>query len=272
MVDRQDRASFGGERIAVQHLETDLLNADEKTGRLPDFIVIGAMRCGTTALHRYLDAHPEISMSHPKELNFFTGRAGATASWQQGNWSLGVDWYRSRFAGAKNVAGESSPGYTSPDHSYAAQRIAGLLPDALLVYLVRDPIERAVSQYRLHRRDGTEPRQLAEALLDPHSQYISRSRYFERLQPFLRYVPKESIHIVQHEELRAEPGRIVRSLCSALDIDPDAWPEPLDPPPAAPVHHRAMSGELKSNFAEQLAEDAQRFEVFSGLDLSGWRL
>lgn len=230
------------------------------------------MRCGTTALHRYLDDHPDISMSDPKELNFFTGRPGATASWQHGNWSLGVDWYRSRFSGARNVAGESSPGYTSPDHSYAAQRIASLLPDALLVYLVRDPIERAISQYHLHRRDGTEPREPAEALLDPHSQYISRGRYFERLQPFLRCFPKESIRIVRHEELRAQPGRVVRSLCSALDIDPDAWPEPLDPPPAPPVHRRTISRKLKGDLAERLAEDARRLEAFSGLDLSGWRL
>src|SRR5215217_5064804 len=141
---------------------------DATCGALPTLMVIGAMKCATTALHDYLDAHPDITMSTPKELNFFNGSS-----------MRGLAWYASHFDPRSKLRGESSPGYTSPSFPDTAARMASAIADVRLVYLVRDPIERALSQYRHHLRDQTEARPLEEAVLDTSSQYIPRSRYYE---------------------------------------------------------------------------------------------
>src|SRR5690606_11798413 len=105
---------------------------------LPNLVVIGAMKCGTSALHALLDHHPEIAMSRPKELNFFLGDdGGASHDWMLGNWRRGLRWYAGHFPVTARVRGESSPGYTSPAHPEAAGRMAAVIPDARLVYLVR---------------------------------------------------------------------------------------------------------------------------------------
>ena len=127
-------------------------------------------------------------MSRPKELNFFIGADTPPAlptDWSSGNWHRGPAWYAAQFDASVPVRGEASPGYTSPSHPQVAMRMARLIPSARLVYAVRDPVRRAVSQYWHHRREGSEIRPLEEALLDPRSQYVARGRYFERLEPSL---------------------------------------------------------------------------------------
>src|SRR5687768_10052815 len=111
-------------------------------GALPNLIVIGAMKCGTTALHEALALHPDIVMSQPKELNFFFAPDHGNGSWELGNWHRGLDWYCSHWPAQALVRGESSPGYTSPSHPEAAERMATVIPDARLLCLVRDPLIR----------------------------------------------------------------------------------------------------------------------------------
>jgi hypothetical protein len=205
-------------------------------GALPNLIVIGAMKAGTSALHAYLDDHPDVAMSTPKELCFFYDpypqepQAVPTADpltnateWSPGNWHRGIGWYRAHFPEDVPVRGESSPGYTSPSFPAVAARMASVVPDARLVYLVRDPVARAVSQYHHHVRDGTERRAILEALPDPTSQYILRSRYAERLAPFLERFPRERISIVVHEDLVAEPVTTITGLLRSLGVDPSRW-------------------------------------------------
>src|SRR5919108_4032985 len=182
-------------------------------GALPNLVVIGAMKCGTNALHHLLDRHPEIAMSEPKELNFFFGpdRIDREA-WTRGNWGRGVAWYAQHFDTPAAVRGESSPGYTSPSHPEVALRMSALVAAVRLIYLVRDPVQRAISQYHHHQAEGAETRPLEEALLDPHSQYISRSRYYDRLAPFLAHFDRQAIAIVGQEELAAQPRRTLRAL------------------------------------------------------------
>lgn len=100
-----------------------------------------AMKCATTALHAYLDAHPDIANWPGKEANFFTGGESPTGepedSWRHGQWHRGVDWYTSLFDQTAKLRGESSPGYRAPDNPLAAERMAEVVPDARLVYLVR---------------------------------------------------------------------------------------------------------------------------------------
>src|SRR3954465_14378495 len=136
---------------------------------MPNLIIIGGLKCGTTSVHHYLGLHPEIGMSRPKELNFFV---------EELNWPLGADWYRGHFTGDERVQGESSPHYTNePRFAGVAERIHGLLPEARIVYIVRDPIDRMLSHYLHNVAGGYESRPLEEALDDPHSAYVHRSLY-----------------------------------------------------------------------------------------------
>jgi hypothetical protein len=211
---------------------------DNVTGpALPTLICIGAMKCGTSALHRYLDFHPEVAMSNPKELCFFFDppRRGAEPSatnrvdgWTPGNWHRGVSWYAAHFRAEARARGESSPGYTSPSNPYVAERMAGMIPSARLIYLVRDPVRRALSQYMHHRREATEHRAPENALLDPNSHYISRSRYFERLEPFLRHFAKEQIAIVAQEELVLDLRSALSCLFAFVEVDSSFWSDELN--------------------------------------------
>ena len=236
------------------------------SGALPDLVVIGAMKCGTTSLHAYLDAHPDVGMSRLKELNFFFGPEDA------GNWHRGVDWYAGQFDLAGAVRGESSPGYTSPSHPEVAARMAALLPSARLLYAVRDPVRRALSQYGHHRREGTEPRPLAEALLDPASQYLSRGRYLERLEPFLATGAFDGrITVIAQEEMETGLGATMRRLFGVLGVDPDRWdPTTAARRNAAPEPPPQLDPRLRQALLDAFRDDAERLRAFAGREFPCW--
>lgn len=245
-------------------------------GALPTFVVIGAMKCGTSALHRCLGAHPQVQISDPKELNFFFGSpagadGGASASsWHRGQWHRGMGWYAGQFDPGVPVRGESSPGYTSPDHPEVAARMASVVPDVRLVCLVRDPVERALSQYAHHRREGAERRPVGQALLDPDSQYVTRSRYADRLEPFLERFPATALLVVVQERLLADRRGQIRAVLGHVDADP-GWESPaLDwrvhvgsPPPA-------VSDDVRAGLRERVADDVDRVRELIGDDLPEW--
>lgn len=243
---------------------------------MPNVVIIGAMKAGTSALRAYLARHPHVAMSTPKELNFFFGQETGDTSgdWSpRGNWHRGVEWYAGHFDSKAAVRGEASPGYTSPDHPEVPERMGAVLPDARLVYLVRDPVARAVSQYRHHRREGAEERPIAEALLDPAAQYVARSRYVERLRPFLDHYAHAQLTVVVSERLRGAPRETLASLFATLGVDDDFW----DPALARPEHVSAgdtpvLGSRLRGALAEQLVDDAQRLRELAGDDLREWTL
>lgn len=221
-------------------------------GRLPDVVVIGGMKCGTTAMHHYLDTHPDIRMAPEKELNFFFGEEpGGT-----GNRWRGLQWYTARLTAEEPVVGESSPGYTSPDHPWVAARMAAAVPDVRLIYLVRDPLQRALSQYAHHVRDGAERRPVAQALLDPDSQYVPRSRFHGRLVPFLEVFPPEQLLVLRQEDLWAHRAAVLRRTFSFVGVDPDhrspghavAHNRRHRPPPPVPA-------DVAARFAALVADD-----------------
>jgi Sulfotransferase domain len=248
-----------------------------REGALPNLVLIGAMKCGTSALHAFLDLHPQIAMSQPKELNFFfgpdtgNGQSAAQRGWGAGNWSHGLAWYASHFPADSPVRGESSPGYTSPNHPGVAERMAATIPGARLIYLVRDPIARAVSQYHHHRVEGTERRPIAEALLDPASQYISRGRYHERLQPFLARYPRERILVLAQEDLRHRPAPTLRRVFGFAGADDTFWCDEYsqqldasecDAPPLEPG--------LRDRLIDAFRCDAERLRAIADQPLSAW--
>jgi hypothetical protein len=193
----------------------------QERGTLPNLIVIGAMKCGTSSLHRYLDLHPEIAMSTLKEPNFFL-EPGSSFS----NWERGLDWYTSLFDADAPVRGEASVNYTSrPFTDGVAERMAATLPDARLIYMVRDPIERAVSHYLHARAAGREKRPIEVVLADLDSRYVRRGRYAWQLEPFLDAFGGDRIHIDSQERLLANREETLRRVFAFLGVD-DSFTSP----------------------------------------------
>lgn len=186
----------------------------------PTYLIIGAMKAGTTSLYHYLAHHPQVHMPRQKEIDFFSEPA---------IWRLGWEWYLGQFASAPSSAvaiGEASTSYTKfPEFSDVPRRIAERLPRVRLVYLIRHPVERIHSQYAHHVLMGDERRPISEALLaDPR--YLNTSQYAMQLEQYLPHFNRDQILIVQAEHLRSVRRTTVRRIFTFLGIDPE-WTSPV---------------------------------------------
>jgi hypothetical protein len=192
----------------------------KRHAELPNLIIIGGLKCGTTSIHHYLGLHPQIQMSKPKELNFFA---------RELNWDLGLDWYASRFDDRFEVRGESSPHYTNlPRFQGVPERIREHCPDARLIYMVRDPIKRILSHWVHATGAGYETREMVPTLSQPDSSYIHRSMYWMQLQPYLERFDRSQIEIVTQEELQTEREATMRKAFRFVGVDEDFTSEQFD--------------------------------------------
>lgn len=187
---------------------------------LPNLIIVGGLKCGTTSIHHYLGLHPEIQMSKPKELNFFV---------EELNWDLGLDWYASRFDRRFAVRGESSPHYTNlPRFRGVPERIREHCPEARLIYMVRDPIKRILSHWVHATGAGYETRELVPTLSQPDSSYIHRSLYWMQLQPYLEHFDRAQIDVVTQEELQGDRAETMRRAFAFAGVDQSFTSEQFD--------------------------------------------
>jgi hypothetical protein len=141
-----------------------------------------------------------------------------------------LDWYQSLFtsAGDTTARGEASTAYTAaPRTPGASERIHAVIPDAKLVYLVRDPLERTLSHYAFMVAQGLEQRSIAEALQNG-SNYVECSRYAYQLAPFVALFPREQILVVGSRELRDDRVHTMRQVLKFIGVDPDVQIEGLD--------------------------------------------
>ena len=189
----------------------------------PNLFVIGAMKSGTSSLHDYLGFHPEIVMSTVKEPEYFQADG---KHWCEeirdandpGKPSL--DRYLQLFPGAehKTYAGESSTWYTAwPTRPGVAGRLHAFNPEARLIYIVRDPVERAISHYWFSRQQGwvSGP----PALLRQHSYYWHVSSYAMQLRQYLKYFARDQIYVMTLEELHQAPAATMGALFRWLDLE-----------------------------------------------------
>jgi hypothetical protein len=203
------------ERFAAEHRHLSRRRRQaERHGALPNLIIIGGLKCGTTSLHHYLNLHPRVEMSRPKELNFFVAEL---------NWGLGPEWYASHFDRGALVRGESSPHYTNRPRF---EGVAGRMHDVLggqtrVVYMVRDPIERILSHYLHNVGGGYEHRPIEEAVADPESAYVARSRYAMQIEPYLETFDRSHVLIVDNAELANERAATMRRVFEFCEVDPD---------------------------------------------------
>jgi hypothetical protein len=192
----------------------------KRHAQLPNLIIIGGLKCGTTSIHHYLGLHPEVQMSKPKELNFFA---------REMNWDLGLDWYASRFDDRFKVRGESSPHYTNlPRFEGVPERIEQHCPDARLLYMVRDPIKRILSHWVHATGAGYETREMVATLSEPDSSYITRSMFWMQLQPYLERFDRAQIEIVTQEELQREREETMRRAFAFAGVDETFTSEQFD--------------------------------------------
>jgi hypothetical protein len=189
--------------------------------QLPTFLLIGAMKAGTTSLFHYLTAHPHVATPRYKAPEFFV---------EEANWHRGIDWYRAQFAGIGpevRAVGEASNAYAKyPRYQGVPGRIAAHLPDVRLVYVVRDPIARIRSHYQTKVAEGSERAPFAEAVFaDPI--YLDYSRYALQIEQYLEHFPREQILVLTAEDLRAARDGTVRTVYEFIGVDPGFTPEDL---------------------------------------------
>jgi hypothetical protein len=200
----------------------ELRSADvgPSTGRLPDFLVLGAPKSGTTSLAAWLGAHRDVYVPPQKELHFFS---------REDHWSNGTQWYRQALSdGGQRLVGEATPNYLG--HEAAAARIAATVPKARLIALLREPVDRAWSHYSYDRdlEIGPERRPfetiVASAGSPDEHRYLADGRYVRHLERFAAHVPREQLLVLWFDDLRDEPERVWRDVCAFLDLDPDPVP------------------------------------------------
>lgn len=181
----------------------------------PNFFIIGAMKAGTTSLHKYLARHPQVFMCQPKEPGYFSEAEA---------WARGVDWYLSLFAkaGDAKVIGESSTHYTKlPTKPGVPERIRDFNPEARFVYLMRDPLERLLSHYLHMVRDlGPYPerRRLGRAVQgDP--ELLGISDYAMQLRPYFDVFGRDRVRCLTFEEMIADPAGVTDGILAWLGIE-----------------------------------------------------
>jgi hypothetical protein len=180
---------------------------------LPTFLLIGAMKSGTTTLYWYLREHPEVFMATPKEPNFFND-----------HWHRGVGWYERLFAGAgtARARGEASVRYASyPADPECPSRMASVVPAARLLFVVRDPIDRMRSHY-LHEVAALRERRPVERALRENPVYLDLSRYATQLDRYLDHFPRGQLLVVRAERLFSDPSSVLPEVYDFIGVDP-SW-------------------------------------------------
>jgi hypothetical protein len=186
----------------------------EFTGRLPDFLIVGATKTGTTSLDFYLSLHPEIHMARPKEPRFFIDAPEPVGRWQRG-----VEWYRSLFVSDKTLCGEASPTYTNWSAKQGVfERMHSVVPNAKNLFVVREQFARLRSRYLMNVRYRGIEDSFSEFLLN--SQWaLDASVYGVQVQNILRYFPSEQLLVLEAQELQERREDTLRKVFDFLGVE-----------------------------------------------------
>ena len=247
---------------------------------LPDFIIAGVQKGGTTFLFQEMLRHPEVRGALTKEVHFFDS-----------NWERGIDWYSGMFPssrpGVTMIRGEASPVYIF--HPLGVHRIADTLTDPRLIVIVRDPVQRALSHYKHERRLGFEPcTTFEEALASEeervaadfdavrrgwtsqsfavgHFSYTRRGLYAEQLKRAANAIGRDRVLVLVSEEMFADPRS---STAAALDFV-GATPHEIGPVGANDMAFESapMNPDTERMLRQRFAEPNAELEEFLGRKL-----
>lgn len=208
----------------------------------PSFLILGAQKAGTTSLHEYLCAHPQVLPARAKEVHYFDNQYGRGENWYLRQFPSRAGLLRRRLrSGGRVISGEATPMYLF--HPLAPARIARFMPAARLIVLLRDPVERAYSHYQHNVREGWETLSFEEALAreeertgpalealqrNPESldtrlhafSYCARGRYLEQLQRYETLFPRERLLVLCSEEFFAAPLASYQVVLDFLGLAP----------------------------------------------------
>lgn len=208
---------------------------------LPDFVIIGAMKCGTTSLYDYLAMHPEVAPATEKEIHFFDNNFEKGLAWYCDHFPPRMRRWWARMNGRRLITGEASPYYMF--HPQAPNRMHEVIPRTLLIVLLRNPIERAYSHYQHQIRQGREKETFEDAIRletkrlshdltmmekdeyyvgfhHQHFSYLARGVYVDQLLAFERYYPKGQTLILQTENLFQNPDAVYGKTLEFLGLRP----------------------------------------------------
>ena len=174
--------------------------------RTPDFLIVGAMKCGTSTLAAQLKAQDGIFVTSPKEPNYFSDDAV---------FANGPGWYGSLFDDANegDLLGEASTHYTkSPNHPHTVGRAKAALDQVKIVYLVRNPIDRVVSHY-IHEWSMGRIKVDIDTALRTNPELIEYGRYAYQIQPWIEAFGKENVLILSLEEMKRTPDAVLDEVC-----------------------------------------------------------
>ena len=247
-------------RTSARRLAVEVGRASAPLRAEPDFLLVGAQRCGTTSLFRALLSHPHILRANlHKGVNYFDVSYREGAAWYRGHFPLRATTRRTAAPGQQHAQVFEASGYYM-FHPHAPARIAADLPRVNVVALVRDPVERAFSAYKHERARGFETESLARALevedrrIEPelarmledptyqsdvyrHQAYRRRGQYAEQLAQFVALLGRERVHVMQSELFFSRPEQELVRLLDFLGL-PLALPSTFDrhnPRPSAPL-------------------------------------
>lgn len=200
---------------------------------LPNFLIIGAAKSGTTALYTYMKQHPEIFMSSPKELRFFNYTGSYPEDLDEIYIHRGVTTlkeYKSHFDFVKN---EKAIGEVSPMYLYVpgtAERIKSIIPDVKLMAILRNPVDRAYSAYTHALRDWIEPtNSFVEALAKEKERieagwgmlwhYTNAGFYYKQLSRYYNVFEPDKIKVMLYDDLISSPDKLLMGIFDFLDVD-----------------------------------------------------
>jgi hypothetical protein len=211
--------------------------------RLPDFVVIGAMKCGTSTLHEQLAAQPGVFMSTPKEPNFFSDDDG---------YSRGLEWYCSLFESAPREAlcGESSTHYTKlPTHPATISRMKLHLKTTKFIYIMRHPIDRLMSQYAHEWTKRRVSGPISEAI-QTNPELVAYSQYAMQLEPYLEYFGPDRVLPVMFDALITRSQETLNQVCQFIGLGgTPQWDD-------AKAHENASSQRLRTSPVRDWLADA----------------
>jgi hypothetical protein len=211
--------------------------------RLPNFLLIGAMKAGTTSLYNYLREHPQVFMPETKEVNFFNPLR---------NWRFGVEWYERYFDGAEKdvvAMGEASTSYTKfPWIKDVPARISSVLGNIRLVYVVRDPIERMRSHYLHNLSTGQEWRSIEDAFAKDEM-YLNISRYALQIDQYMPYIQRDDLLVIDSRDLRYRRADTLREVFEFLGVE-ESWV----PPTIDREYYRSTERRMKSPLLRRIRQ------------------
>lgn len=224
-----------------------------------DFVVAGTQKSATTWLYECLNEHPQVCVPRIKELHFFCPEEHCPKS----RWPRGMAWYREQFSPTQDFRAR---GELSVDYMYytdVAPKLAGLNPGLKVIFILRDPVDRAYSAYWMGRRNAVDYPEFAE-FLHPESDFVARGFYHRQIERYREFFPDSQILILVYEDIARDPQAFLARVFSFLGVD-----AAFAPPAASQIigETKSMSPRLSKLFYRYAAK-VLRFPPA----LWGWRM